>query len=349
MNYPAESTLRDRTFDRLKRSLAGEEPDGHAVFNYYTFPFFHNVTGVPLDQYFHDPKTTFEIQTEVFEQLEKCGSYHPDVGPVAECSALGGIVRFDSHGFISVKESGIEELDEALELEPGDPYGDNYMRVALETLEYMVDHAPADIKVNAPNFMAPFTVAAQLRGIGDFCADTIMEPEFVQALLDVTTETSIRYMKACQKVLGRPLHHILMSDDLSSFLSLPDYKKWVVPTYEKIFAAFPDTQIWLHNDASANHLCEAIADVGFKAWQYTPSIPSDFAMEHTGSRICLFGGLSPLELQTTSAQETYDMCIEKLKSFGGNNKFVLGVGGSVNQVPVANLMAMFHAADDFKI
>ncbi len=349
MNYQADSTLRDRTFDRLRRSIAGEKSDGHAVFNYYTFPFFHSVTGVSLDEYFHNPKVTFETQYGVFEQLEKCGSFHPDVGPVAECSALGGIVRFDRHGFISVKESGISTLEEAMELQPGDPYGDNYMRVALETLEYMVSHAPKDIKVNAPNFMAPFTVCAQLRGIGDFCMDTILEPDFVQALLDVATETSIRYMKAVQKVLGRPLHHLFLSDDLSSFLSLEDYKTWVVPTYKKILAAFPDTPVWLHNDASANHLCEAIADVGFKAWQYAPSLPSDYAMEHCGSRISLFGGLNPVELQNLSSQQTYDMCIEKLKSFGGNNKFVLGVGGSVNQIPVENLMAMLHAADDFKI
>lgn len=349
MSYPVDSTLRDRTFDRLRCSMAGEKSDGHSVFHYYTFPFFHNVTGVPLDQYFHDSKTTFEIQTEVFEKLAKCGSYHPDVGPVAECSALGGQVRFDRHGFISVKESGISTLDEAMLLEPGDPYGDNYMRVALETLEYMVDHAPADIKVNAPNFMAPFTVCAQLRGIGDFCMDTILEPDFVDALLDIATETSIRYMKAVQKVLGRPLHHIFMSDDLSAFLSLKDYRRLVIPTYRKIMDAFPGIQVWLHNDSTANHLCEEIAKVGFKAWQYAPSVPSEYAMEHCGGQVTLLGGLSPIDLQSMSAQQTYDICMEKLRSFGGNNKYVLGVGGSVNQIPIENLMAMFQAADEYKI
>ena len=240
-------------------------------------------------------------------------------------------------------------VEEAMAIQPGDPYGDNYMRIALETLEYMVQHAPKDIKVNPPICMAPFTVCAQLCGIGDFCANTLEDPDMVQAMLDVATETCIRYMKACEKVMGGPLHHLLLSDDLSSFLSVRGFEEWVLPTYEKIFKEFPNSQKWLHNDAKANHLAKAIADAGFQAWQYAPSVPSEHAMAETGGRVSLLGGLHPVELQSMSAQQTYDVCMEKPRSFGGNNKFVLGVGGSVNQIPVENLMAMFHAADDYKL
>lgn len=345
----AQSSLRQRTFDRLKRSIAGESSDGHAVFHYYTFPFFQHVTGVDLDRYFHDPKTTFDIQLEVLEQLERCGNFQPDPGPVAECSALGGIVQFDKQGYISIHKSGIDSLDEAMKLKPGDPYGDNYMRVALECLEYMRDHAPAGIEVNVPICMAPFTVCAQLRGISEFCLDTMLDPDLVQALLDVATETCIRYMKAAQAVLGRPLHHLLISDDVSAFLSADKFEEWVVPTYEKIFREFPDSQPWLHNDAKAGHLAGVIADVGFVAWQYEPALAPETAMARCGGRVSLMGGLSPVEMQSKSVQETYDICIDKLRSFDGNNKYVLGVGGSVNQIPVANLMAMLRAADDYKL
>lgn len=116
-------------------------------------------------------------------------------------------------------------VEEAMAIQPGDPYGDNYMRIALETLEYMVQHAPKDIKVNPPICMAPFTVCAQLCGIGDFCANTLEDPDMVQAMLDVATETCIRYMKACEKVMDGPLHHLLLSDDLSSFLMIKIHKK----------------------------------------------------------------------------------------------------------------------------
>ena len=47
------STLKERNAERLRKSIAGEKADGHAVFNYYTYPFFHAVTKVPLNEYFH--------------------------------------------------------------------------------------------------------------------------------------------------------------------------------------------------------------------------------------------------------------------------------------------------------
>lgn len=349
MNDCLQYPLRTRTFDRLRRSIAGEPADGHAVFNYYTFPFYHHVTGVPLDRYFHDPAVMFDIQRQVIEQLDGCGSFQPDTGPVAECSALGAHVRFDKEGFISAGSIEIETYEDAQAIQPGDPWGDNYMRRGLETLQYMVAHAPSGIKVNPPCLHAPFTTIGQLMGVSDLCVATLEEPEMVELLLNTAAETSIRYLKEAEKILGAPLHHILVCDDISSFLSVNAYREWVLPVYQKIFAAFPQTQMWLHNDAKAQHLCGAIADAGFAAWQYAPSIDSAFAMEQTGGRVSLMGGLSPLELQHRTPDETYAQCMEKLESFGGNNKFVLGVGGSVNQIPIENLKAMFRAADTLKL
>ena len=349
MSYAKDTTLRDRTFDRLNKCIHGEKTDAHAVFHFYTFPFYQFVTGVNLDEFFHNPKVAFEAELECIEKLEKCGSFFPDLGAAAECSGLGGQVRFDKEGFISVAPSGIDSYEDAIKLKPADPWGDNYMRCALEQLQYFVENAPKDIKVNAPICMAPFTVCAQLRGINDFCLDTLEDPDFVQALLDVAVEQDILYMKECEKILGGPLHHLFMSDDLSSFLSPAGFDEWVAPTYEKIFKEFPHSQLWLHNDAKAEHIAHKIAEAGFQTWQYAPSISPQSAMEKTGGKVALFGGLSPLQFQKTSPQETYETCIETLKSFDGNNKYVLGVGGSVNQIPVENLLAMLHAADDYKI
>ena len=62
--YGADTTMRDRTFDRLKRSIANEPADGHGVFLYYTFPFFQNVTGVNLQEYYHKPEVMFQGRGE---------------------------------------------------------------------------------------------------------------------------------------------------------------------------------------------------------------------------------------------------------------------------------------------
>lgn len=342
-------TLRERTFERLRKSIAGEKSDAHAAFNLYTYPFFHNVTKVPVTEYLHNPRIMFETQLEVIERLEKCANFAPDAGPVAECSGLGAEICTDKYGFLSVKAAPINDLDDALKLKPGDPYGDNYMRICLEAYEYMLNHAPADLEVNLPSVQGPFTIAAQLRGISQFCGDIIEDPDLANALIDISCETLIGYLKAYEKILGKSLHHILIGDDLSAFLSPSKYEEWVLPTYRKIFQEFPGTQYWLHNDANTQHLFTQIRDSGFQAWQYAPSLKPEEVLEGTDSKISIIGGLNPVEMQRYSPQETYEKCIHLLESFQGNNKYVLGAGGTINQVPLKCVMAMIHAADDYKI
>ncbi len=346
------STLRDRNFRRLKESIAGVKSDGHAVFNFYTFPFFTAVTGVKLDEYFHNPEVTLQSQIEALDQLDGIGNPLPDMGSVAEASGLGAQVAFDDQGFISAhanpkiaEATSIADLDW---LKPGDPYGDNYMGQALKTLEYMVENCPEGYKVNPHPVMGPFTVGATIRGVSQFAMDTLLDPDLVNKILDIVVETQVSFMKAQEKILGS-LHHILVADDLSAFISEESYRDIVLPRYHQLFADFPNTQRWLHNDSTARHVAPAIADSSMVAWQYLPEIPPMEALELTKGRVSLLGGLSPLDLKDWTEEETYDNCTEVLKSFGGNNKFVLAAGGSVNQVPIENLKAMFRAADDYKI
>lgn len=346
------STLRERNFRRLRESIAGEKSDGHAVFNFYTFPYFRAVTGVDLDDYFHNPEVTLKCQIEGLDLVEGIGNPLPDMGAVAEASGLGGVIAFDDNGFISAHPNPrIAEAETAADLdwlEPGDPYGDNYMGQALKTLQYMVDHCPENYRVNPHPVMGPYTVGSTIRGISEFAMDTLMEPDLVNKILDVVVETQVRFMKAQQKILGS-LHHILVADDLSAFISEESYREFVLPRYHQMFEEFPATQRWLHNDSTARHVAPAIADSGMVAWQYLPEIEPMEALELTRGKVTLLGGLSPLELAGWSEEETYQKCTDVLKSFNGNTKCVLAAGGSVNQVPIPNLKAMFRAADDYKI
>ncbi len=342
-------TLKERTFARLAQSIQGLPSDHHSVFHYYTYPFYHNVTGVDLKRYYQDPRLMMETQLSVMEKLEGCGSLQPDVGSVAESSALGGAVRFDPNGFISVHETGIESEADLAAMKPGDPEADNYMRTALDALQYMLENAPDGVKVNPPICMGPFTIGAQLRGISDFCMDTLEDPDFVSALLELTVETCINYIAAAEKRFRAPLHHVMICDDISAFMSEPAFRAWVMPTYAAIMKRFPQTQFWLHNDAKAFHLAEAISESGFSGWQYAPDIPAQALLEKTGGRLSLFGGLNPVELQNLSPEQVYAASMDRLRSFEGNTRCVLGVGGSVNQIPVANLLAMLRAADDYVI
>ena len=343
--------LRERTFDRMRKSIAGEKCDAHSAFLYYTYPFYHNVTGIPLDKYFHDPATQLEIQLEVLDQLDGVGNPQPDVGSVAEASSFGAPVRFDAEGFISVHEiDGLESEEDIEELKFSGIRGDNYMKVALETLEYFVAHTPSRYKVNPPIVMGPFTVGSQMYGTGDFCMATLEDPDMVETFLDKIIDAEIEYIKEMEKIMGGKLGHILMCDDISSFLSPGVYREFVLPTYERVFAEFPNCQRWLHNDAKAKHLATIIAEEsGFQAWQYGPCMTPAEAAELTKGKITMFGGLAPLDLAGYSVEETEEVCNRVIDEFNGNSRMVLGTMGSVNQVPIPNLRKVLEVADSRKI
>ncbi len=137
----------------------------------------------------------FDAQLERLSCWDGCGNFAPDAGAVAECSALGGKVRFDEHGYISVAPAEIEELDDVLAIKPVILTATTICALRMEQLEYMVEHCPAGYKVNPHAIMGPFTVGAQLRGISDFCADTIADPDLVWAILDLVIETQVNFIR----------------------------------------------------------------------------------------------------------------------------------------------------------
>ena len=85
------------------------------------------------------------------------------------------------------------------------------------------------------------------------------------------------------------------------------------------------------------------------AWQYHPSITPQEALALTDNKVTLLGGLNPVELAGLTVDQTIENCNEVIDSFQGNSRCVLAAGGSINQVPIENLRAMFRVADERKI
>lgn len=70
------------------------------------------------------------------------------------------------------------------------------------------------------------------------------------------------------------------------------------------------------------------------------------AMKHTKGRLCICGNIEPLAFARCDENEALELCMAKLESFGGNNRFVLGTGGFIAEgMPIENTRAMMHAAN----
>ncbi len=335
---------------RLLKSIRGEKPDAHPFYLWFNFPFVKSVTGVDMDRYFHDPATMFEAQLELISQLDGCAAFYPDFGVVPESSGLGGKIRFDNKGFISVSASGINGMEDVRKMKPADPYGSNYMRKCLETLDYMKTHMPQGkgYALDAAKLVGPFTVAAQTYGITELCLEIYDNPDLVKALIDIAAETGIRFMKEQEKILGK-LDYILIADDIAAFLSEKDFREMVVPSYDRIFAEFPGVERRYHNDANAFHLAGAIADAGFSLWHMGHMFSILDAAAKSDNRITICGDLEPVVFAGLSEEEAENACNELLTRFDGNTSLVLSTGGFFSYgTPIANVKALMRSADQRK-
>lgn len=332
---------------RIQKSLAGEVPDRQPFLLFINFPLIKSVTGVNLHEYFNDPRIMMDAQVETFRKLGLQGPLYPDYGVVAECSAMGSEIVYDDLGFPSVHADESLEFEDVVEAaKPADPWNGSLMTRALEALEYMVAHAPADFRVENCGVVGPFTTAAQYRGISEFCVDIYMEPELSEELISICTQTLINYCKEQQKILGKPLEHILVYDDTTSFLKPDNYRQFSMPYYDMLYREFPGTQRWLHNDANGVHLSELIAEAGFVLWHTGRVFDITEARKKTNGKVCLCGNLSPLEeIKTGTPEEAKAAALRQIAIFNKDPKYILSTGGFISyDTPVENIRALIEAA-----
>lgn len=332
----------------LKARVKGAKGTKTPFLLFVNFPLISSLTGVKGSEYFSDAKTMMDAQTDAYRMLGTDGPISPDTGTVAEASALGGKIIFDSKGIPSISVDSEKELADYADLPAADPYTDGWMARCLEYLDYFVVHGPKDMRVAGSNAMAPVTTCATLRGIEDFCVDLLEEPERIEQLLDTAAESLIAYFRAQQKILGDSFERILMSDDIASFLSLPQFERFVAPGYEKIYGAFPGVERWLHNDGNAAHIAAAVAKTGIELWHIGKIVDMGTMFEKTEYRVALCGNLNPTQdLLNGTREEVYARAHKEIEAYAFTGKHILSTGGFLSYgTRVENIQALMQAALD---
>ena len=326
-----------------QRSLRKIDMNRYHLF--INFPFICSLTGLQCREYFSDPKIMMDAQIETYRRLGLPPVLIADYGLATECSAFGAEVLYDNMGFPSADSSIIADLSETLSWKIPDPWSAGLMPKVLGTMEYMKGHAPSDVLLEVSPVSAPFSTAAMLRGISDFCLDLVEEDEEdIRAYLDIVTDATILYLKEQEKIAGKP-DHILVADDVSAFVSTNMYSQFVMPCYDRLYEQFPHASRWLHNDAKAAHLAHLISEAGFEYWHIGDSIDMGQAFSDTLGKVHLIGNMSPKLMRTGSAEEVSKETEKLFEKYGSNPMFIAGLGGFINYgTPEENVMAFIRTA-----
>ncbi len=335
--------------ERMQKAILHEESDRPPVFPLINGPFCSNFSGIPLRDYYNDPKKMLKAQLEVRKRFYNLTPIWTDFGTILEASALGADIHWDPVGNPQPKPF-IRDLAMIDELEVPDPLHDGLMPIALESYDFMQKHVEKGIKIDFGYLvLGPATVAGLLRGMNQFLIDLFKNPEIIKKFLKICTKTHIVWAKAVEGKIGETEYGIFINDDAASFLTPNQFKEFILPLYKEIYGKFPKVKNWYHNDMDATHLLELLVESGVEV--FNPSYDLDLvsAKKRVGKKICLLGNIPPLEVlrggTVQTVKKTCNNLIRNMDEEGGGG-FILSTGGYINTgTPPENIDAMIQSVE----
>ncbi len=337
--------------ERIRSVLNSEIPDRVPVFPMAHYGTAH-MGGVKIRDFCTDGKTNAHCLITAYRE---CGydGVQPAFSVTIEGEAVGSKVEYPEDNVPFVVENFLKTPD-INKLSIPDPYKSGKMPVIIESTRICAREIGAEAYI-CPIIMGPLNCASQIRGVENLMYDFMDRPEFVEELLDFTTEIEIPYGKA---LIEAGAHSIFIGEALCSpaFISPKFYRRFVLPRQQKLISALRD----LGCESTVLHIC---AD--------TSSIMEDYAV-HSGTNIIdldwqvdvawaldlaavkkakttVRGNLNPAgKLFTGTPDEVLNEARLLIEKVGRRGNFLLGSGCAMNPASFPeNARAMVEASKRF--
>jgi 5-methyltetrahydrofolate--homocysteine methyltransferase len=322
--------LGKENWERIQTAMAFEEP-------------------APIMDYYNSVEKMLEVQLATNKRFYGLTAIAPDLSMAIETSAMGAEIIWTSDGnswvqpFINTEEDverlKLPDLDDAA-----------YMTRAFKYYRYLHEKVGEEIPVAFNSTHSPWGVAALIRGTSQFFTDVVENPELVKKLTRKTLDLSLTYLKAMQKAVGpENFKRLLLWDDLASFVSLKQFREFILPLYEEIFGTFPQCERWYHNDADATYILEGLADAGIQVFHYGYEVDPAYAKEKIGDRVCLMGNVPPLGVLRNGTTEDVEAAIKDIIARSGKGGgLIIAAGGYLDEgTPAENVDAMIRACEKY--
>lgn len=182
-----------------------------------------------------------------------------------------------------------------------DPYANGMMKVYLDAIDYCYESVGDRVPIIA-FIPAPFTTAAQVRGISQFLKDTLKNTGFADRLLEICTEASIRFTDACMEHGALPM----IVDPLAScsVVSPRAFKQFALPGLRKLndFMHRYDLDTMLHICGETSQIIEMIPDTATELFSFDKTCCGE-VKDSIGNEVRLVGNISPQDMLFSSPDE----------------------------------------------
>lgn len=332
------------------------KPDVVPVFLPIESGFMSEFGGVPQLEYHNDPVKMLECQAKVSERFGGLSPLYTDFGVVTEAAAFCDIYwPEDDSPWAHPAVKSAEEIDglavpdmkkDGLFPRVVEYFGAMNERAVKMGVESIIRNPKGPVGFGSVR--GPVVLASMIRGLDDFFAEIILNPEQTHKLLNIATETLLAYLELQKSIVGN-LPAIFMCDDVSGLLSPRHWEEFFLPYAKRIFDAHKSSLTIYHCDAPLAKSVPMVPQTGAKAFHLGFMHDLAEVKASIGDKIAIFGNVHPVAtlMRQTPAdvREAARLCIEKAAPGGG---FALSSGGVVDRgTPPENIDALIAAADEF--
>ena len=290
-----------------------------------------------------------KMASALLRGLERFGwdGLNPGSDVAVEGEALGSKLGFPEQAPPYVVKAGLANPDDLAHHRVPNPLKAGRMPVVIRATEIVVREVGNEVYV-MPVIMGPLNCSSQFRGVEDLMMDIVERPEFVERLLDFSTDVVLEYGKA---LVDAGAHGILIGEALCTpgMISPATYRS-IVPRQRRLAEALRKhgaQHVLLHICGNVRRILpimvEAGADIFDLDWQMDLA---EAKRTCAPAGITIRGNLDPAAvLRNGTPDEVYQKSVKAIKAAGAGGGFILGSGCDVaSETPYENLDAMVAAA-----
>jgi uroporphyrinogen decarboxylase len=266
-----------------------------------------------------------------------------------EAEAMGAPAHSPEDGPVSITEPLIKGPGDFDKLKMPDPRSSGRMPVMIKTTELVRRTRPEAFIISS--VQGPLNTASQLLGVSEMMVLMIEEPEFLEKVLDFTTDLTVLYGGEMYKAGADGL---MMGEAVCSSSSIGPafYREFAKKRHKRIIDEFNRRGLRRHGFHICGQLAPILADIaetGVDSVDVDSPVDMKTARETLGRRLTMLGNIAPSELLNAHPGRIRELCAEALSGREGLG-LVLGAGCTMApDTPEANIRAMVGAAGEYGV
>ena len=339
--YQDEMTSKERS-EALDRGEAVDRLPCSPIMGETMGPMF----GIYPREHNHSAELMTQVEVGVYRRF-KCDGAGIGTGLRGVAEAMGTELVYPEKRVSYVKEQLVKNEADLAKLRPADPHRDGRLPIILKALKMIDDEVGDEVGVGT-DIAGPFTVASQIRGVEDLLRDTHKNPRMVHELLQVVTDSNLRFIDAACE-MG---YSVGFSDPVAStsMISTKIFKEFAKPYLQQCVdrvVKWRGSGVNLHICGKSKAIWNDMVDLGVSTLSIDNVESLQECRDLVGDRVCLVGNVPPVEALRMGSEKDVIEASRECIEIGWDNPggYVLSTGC---QIPIGtkaeNVDAMMFAA-----